>query len=403
MQNGGTPCSLRINQATGLKGGVLGEEARLDNRYNQNFEGNFCGCGDEYDPEKEKGTMFQCLGLGHVEDGSCGEDWWHPECLMGIPRTVTQRKSKVEAENGLENFKEEADEVQPNGHFEEEAVDLEEPPLPEGFPGEDNFDHLLCYKCVEAFPWIKQYADTSGFLPAVPLRKTEASKHTEAGAPDGTEASLPALEKTDSKKRKAEDFTDHSQDSKKAKTDDEATSPTTEPLHAQDFNTPSAPKHTNLPRNPPTGLVSLFLTEDFRDYLCRCPECYPNLRPHPQLLEEEDVYEPPISSASGSENGVDRVANGSASAHSGSLLERGEAALNNMDRVRAIEGVMAYNHVRDKVREFLKPFAESGDVVSAEEVKAYFARLRGDEGVGERGGEDADAANSNGRKEQKGY
>jgi E3 ubiquitin-protein ligase UBR7 len=50
-----------------------------------------------------------------------------------------------------------------------------------------------------------------------------------------------------------------------------------------------------------------------------------------------------------------------------------------MDRVRAIEGVMAYNHVKDKVKAFLQPFAESGQPVGAEEIRAYFAKLRGDE------------------------
>ena len=40
---------------------------------------------------------------------------------------------------------------------------------------------------------------------------------------------------------------------------------------------------------------------------------------------------------------------------------------------------MAYNHLRDKVKTFLQPFAESGQAVSAEDVKAYFEKLRGDE------------------------
>lgn len=40
---------------------------------------------------------------------------------------------------------------------------------------------------------------------------------------------------------------------------------------------------------------------------------------------------------------------------------------------------MAYNHLRDKVKTFLQPFAESGQAVGAEDVKAYFEKLRGDE------------------------
>lgn len=115
---------------------------------------------------------------------------------------------------------------------------------------------------------------------------------------------------------------------------------------------------------------SLFCKEDFRENFCRCSECYHLLKKHPQLLEEEISYEPPISE-SGDEGGE--------SVGSKSLLDRGEAALSNVDRVRAIEGVMVYNHLKDKVKSFLQPFAESGQAVGAEDIKAYFEKLRGDE------------------------
>lgn len=325
---------------------------------------------------------------------------------MGVPRVVLEAKSKVETNGAMATVKEEVDEAQPNGTYEEGSGELEELPLPEGFPGEDDFDHLLCYKCVEAFPFMKRYAGTRGVLPAVPLQHTSLAEDANAGASSGAEAveaPLPVLEKTDSKKRKADDTADDAQDSKKVKTDEGITDSAATTASTNGTSETSAPKHAILPTNPPTAHISLFLKEDFRDHLCRCPECYPLLRPHPQLLEEEDPYEPPLSTSSASEGGQNRIANGSASVHSGSLLERGEAALNNMDRVRAIEGVMAYNHVRDKVREFLKPFAESGDVVSAEEVKAYFARLRGDEGVGERSADGGGGGEGDGRREQEGY
>ena len=44
-----------------------------------------------------------------------------------------------------------------------------------------------------------------------------------------------------------------------------------------------------------------------------------------------------------------------------------------------IEGVMVYNHLKQKVKSFLQPFAESGQAVGAEDIKAYFEKLRGDE------------------------
>ncbi|KAL8726383.1 MAG: hypothetical protein Q9181_006068, partial [Wetmoreana brouardii] len=125
------------------------------------------------------------------------------------------------------------------------------------------------------------------------------------------------------------------------------------------------------------------------------------------LLEEEAVYEPPLSSDDGNDG---RRSVGTA----GSLLDRGEAALNNVDRVRAIEGVMVYNHLKERVKSFLQPFAESGKAVGAEDIKAYFEKLRGDEaaikaagdgaavttGGGEGGGE-GDGGGDN-RREQSG-
>lgn len=40
---------------------------------------------------------------------------------------------------------------------------------------------------------------------------------------------------------------------------------------------------------------------------------------------------------------------------------------------------MVYNHLKDKVKSFLQPFAESGQAVAAEDIKAYFEKLRGDD------------------------
>ncbi len=84
--------------------------------------------------------------------------------------------------------------------------------------------------------------------------------------------------------------------------------------------------HDYLPELP-TASFSMFLKEDFRERFCRCPSCYPNLSKFPQLLEEEESYEPPIS-----ESGE----GGGQSVGTASLLDRGEAALSNVDRVRAI-------------------------------------------------------------------
>ena len=68
---------------------------------------------------------------------------------------------------------------------------------------------------------------------------------------------------------------------------------------------------------------------------------------------------------------------------------------------------MVYNNLKDKVKSFLQPFADSGRTVGAEDIKAYFEKLRGDDqaiklaaagaGAAQDGGDDKDN-----RREQSG-
>ncbi len=70
---------------------------------------------------------------------------------------------------------------------------------------------------------------------------------------------------------------------------------------------------------------------------------------------------------------------------------------------------MAYNHLKDKVKSFLKPYAESGQPVSADDIRDYFAKLRGDEeAIRVNGaakvdaGNDEDLSSGGGKREQSG-
>ncbi|KAI1091267.1 putative zinc finger in N-recognin-domain-containing protein [Rostrohypoxylon terebratum] len=409
-------CSLRINPETNTKGGVHSEQPDPNNKYNQNFRNRFCSCSIDYKPYEQKGTMFQCLGLGTHETGGCGEDWYHPGCLVGLgPKWYEKQVEPISSNgihgtaNGNDNHNHNGalptiseDETTQDGTTQQQQADGnqgevgeedDDAPLPEGFPAEDSFHHFLCYKCVEAHPWIKRYASARGFLPPVFFQKVQ--KEEETTAP---------------KKRKFEDdeMSQSSEQSKRTKNESEATPevevevvpsvavtngavPLVEEEEKKDKgSTNERCKLESLPPAP-TGQFSLFATSEFRDSLCRCALCFTNLKPHPQLLEEEESYEPPLSE-SGSEGG---------STHgSGSLYDRGESALRNVDRVRAIEGVMAYNHLKERLKPFFQQFAESGKAIAAEDIKEYFAKLRGDEQAIKDAGE---AAKEDHRQEQSGY
>lgn len=349
--------------------------------------------------------MFQCLGLGTHETGGCGEDWYHPGCIVGMGPNwfeKTEKKNKAPADapvNGtLPVIVEETETTPQNGDAavvpEAEDGDDDDPAPPPGFPAEDDFDTFICYKCVEAHPWIKQYAGQPGFLPPVFLQPKTSIEQS----PPETNGTEPAT-----KKRKADDEdTGDSLESKRFKSEVESTASTQQAGETAttvkdeavaDVATESKPA-CKLDTFPPApeGKFSLFCPESFRESLCRCSKCFPNLTANPQLLEEEDIYEPPVSengsNAGGSTNG------------SGSLLDRGESALRNVDRVRAIEGVMAYNNLKDKLKPFFQKFAESGEAIGAEDIKEYFAKLRGDNEAIKEAGE---SAKSDNRKEQSGY
>ncbi|KAL8885099.1 MAG: hypothetical protein Q9215_006994 [Flavoplaca cf. flavocitrina] len=394
-----SPCTLRLDHITGIKGPIHSQPAPKGNTYNQDFRNRFCGCGELYNAHTEKGTMFQCIGLAGESEGGCGEDWWHPECIMGYRRDQSQAKKPEPLLKSMPESVGNGPEPLPSQQ-EEEDQDEE---LPPGFPAEDDFETFVCYKCVEANPWIKRYASSTGFLP--PVFKNDG--RTSDGLPGlndkvlGTEATT--------HQQTANDAANSDANHRDAASDIATNPPTNLLKRRADDDEESLdvilPKkirtepsqncyYASLPVPEPIRL-SLFLKEDFRDHFCRCANCYPSLRQHPQLLEEEDSYEPPLSSEDENVRG---------SVGTGSLLDRGEAALNNVDRVRAIEGVMVYNHLKDKVKSFLQPFAESGQAVGAEDIKAYFEKLRGDEqAIKAAAVAGSGSGNEDNRREQSGY
>jgi E3 ubiquitin-protein ligase UBR7 len=318
------------------------------------------------------------------------------EVAETVVEAPTTEGSTESTSGGAETQSGETIEPTPNPQEDEEEDD-DDAPLPPGFPAEDGFEGFICYKCVDANPWIKRYAGASGFLAPVFRRSAAPSPETGILAKTGE---LIASQLPNLKKRKAEDAEDSDSSGPAKRLKDEAPNGTS--TESKDNSsaivqeTPSEDKPVckvkSLP-SAPLGQLSLFFKSDFREHLCRCSDCFPDLAKHPHLLEEEDTYEPPVSE-SGDEAGGSTVG-------SGSIYDRGESALKNVDRVRAIEGVMAYNHLKDKLKPFFQQFAESGKTISADDIKAHFAKMRGDEQAIKDAA--AGAKNPDNRKEQSGY
>lgn len=93
----------------------------MDNTYNQNYNGLFCDCHQEYDPDSTA-IMLQCImGL------ECNEDWYHDYCILGLPMDAVQRDQSTEDEYGQR--------------------------LIVGFPPLDQFDAYICWKCVKRYEY----------------------------------------------------------------------------------------------------------------------------------------------------------------------------------------------------------------------------------------------------------
>ena len=268
--------------------------------------------------------MYQCLGLATEPEGGCNEDWWHPECLLGLPRDWHKFEQKVT------NTEEKTASNQPTAVSFEPDKD-QDYSVPPGFPDDDQFEALICYKCIGTSPWVKRYANAEGFKS---LRHDAGDQQQGLQSPSNAQTASPP----DVNEIKVEEQAEVTAVSKKRKAEDdglasESSSPKRVKNEANDtiagLAQPPTCRSAILPPVP-SGLVSLLACdEDFRSRFCRCPNCYPSLSKYPQLIEEEEVYEPPLS-----EDGEN--AEGGGSVGTGSLLDRGEAALSNVDRVRAI-------------------------------------------------------------------
>lgn len=83
------------------------------------------------------------------------------------------------------------------------------------------------------------------------------------------------------------------------------------------------------------------------------------LMKYPFLYEEDPVYRPELDEDDTS-----------------SVFELGVQKLNSVPADQAAKGLAAYSQIKSKLTEFLKPFAETGKIVTEDEVKAFFTNIK---------------------------
>jgi E3 ubiquitin-protein ligase UBR7 len=313
--------------------------------------------------------MFQCL-LGDV----CGEDWFHEECILGIPygsvdraktkkiaspvRTASTYPVGVNMFDQLESahsadvkapdvIKEEAEERQRQELGDNDDSDGEDTTL-EGLPNEDEFISFVCWKCVDknrkAFNELRRL---KGAVVATVVR----------GGFENMEDRNNKLSST-FRKRRLEDSDDSRQGNSKKSKIENATALTSNPtgMTKQEIE-----EDSQYDEATDAEQYSLFLADGFHEIVQQNtqPELNRLTSKFPCLLEEEEIYEPPDDNDANS-----------------SLMDGGARALNQLPREQAIEGMHAYSMIRERLTKFLKPFAEQGRIVTKDDVNNFFAEVK---------------------------
>ncbi|KAF9527218.1 hypothetical protein CPB83DRAFT_856573 [Crepidotus variabilis] len=330
------------------------EEVNTGNHYGQNFKSIFCRCGRPYDAENEKETMIQCLAC---------EDWFHESCCNLRERPCSRDNTPIPKEcKPSPDATEDQSAVIDDAASEASSTGLP-PPLISG----DDYEAFLCGSCTLQNITLRRWAGTHGVImvvrdgPTLPWRRFESD-----GREDGEETvnieAVPSLVKLG--KRPSTILDSENPDPKRLKAS------SVDPSHSHHQITPClAP-----PQNPfvqkvlsalsfpdfssSLGTADLFLTEGFRERWCHCDSCLPPLKANPYLLEDEEVFEPPSDPDSGL-----------------SLDELGMRALTKLPREKAINGIHAFNAMKDNLVKFLRPFAQDGKIVDESDVKGFFSDL----------------------------
>lgn len=352
----------------------------LGNLYNHNFEGRFCECKRVYNPLEETGNMHQCH-FGFV----CGEDWFHEDCILGYTPGLFGPKRAVKEEVTGQNLLEElgpagedafTEHVKKrelvSGPQDDEDDDDEEVLIPH-FPSLDDFDQFICWKCAAQFKAVFDLFPDDVVYSRIPHFENVASAEDwKAQFDDYTRKLASQLEdklnETSAGNGKSENSDDDEPKIKRAKIDEYHDKK--DKLEENGDKKAKIDDKVDRKAKAPEVHASLFLTKTFRNGLTNLLKSLEHtsavhkfLTNHSYLYRDDPIFQPPPESNDHSST-------------TGSLLELGAEALKSLPKEQAVEGLEAYDKVREKLRAFFKPFAEQGKVVTEEEVRDFFKDIK---------------------------
>jgi len=297
------------------------KEINTKNKYGQNFKGLYCTCHRPYpDPDDDiEDEMIQCVAC---------EDWFHGR------------------------------------HLGNTAV-----------PNQVEYHEMICFDCSLKLSFIARYS--SVFVSPTKLENKKPGDEEEqidiegdvdetSEKPSSTEGKTTKPDENPSQKL-PEDSATAADDTTLVKTEDTSTTATDPPL--LDTEPSKTDSHDCCSISNVTSVKiegATFWRPKWRSSLCRCTKCmklYEELDVK-FLLDEEDTvshYE-----AKGREERQDNPPR-----HEMSV----STALEGMSRTTQVEMIHGYNEMRDGLSQYLKSFAETGRVVSPQDITEFFQSL----------------------------
>ncbi|KAJ2156199.1 hypothetical protein GGF46_005350 [Coemansia sp. RSA 552] len=108
--------------------------------------------------------------------------------------------------------------------------------------------------------------------------------------------------------------------------------------------------------------LDLFMAQGWREDVCTCVDCMREIEGHGLtfLVDDEEVVEPEEDEA-----------------RSESLYASALRQLRTMDHTRAVDAATAYRSLSTSLKDYLRPFAASGRVVTGQDIHAFFEQRRG--------------------------
>lgn len=338
----GTACAIRSKPApkvaAGLprmRSGSASESARpfksielppatdiesLGNTYNHNYQGRFCSCGELYNPLKESRTMHQCY-FGEA----CGEDWFHQDCILGYKQGLFGRATFAgSGQNRLDDLAPPGEDAELEAKARKDPEDNEYEVTIPHFPELDSFSEFICWKCTSQYP--EAFEELSQMHDIV---SHKMSHFENVGSPQDYDS----LQNSSSVRKR--------------------------------IKTESGPVSTT---NAP---YSLFLTNDFKKNLKSKQQTLNEDSPLARLLKnfefltaEDPIYQPPED------------ANGSSTSSTASLYDLGSTALLSLAVPHALQGLQAYDTMKEKLRGLFKGFVEQDKPVTEEAVREFFGKMQ---------------------------